>query len=95
MPASIGTARACAADSDADRAHPGAFVKDSIITTEIKANLAAEKVYSFGHVSVDTDRDGAVVLSGTARSQCDSHKAVAIANKTEGVKSVASTIRIK
>jgi hyperosmotically inducible protein len=84
-----------ATESDADRSHPVAFVKDSIVTTKIKAKLAAEKMYSFGHVKVETDRDGAVVLSGTARSQRDADKAVSIAQDTDGAKSVKSSIRIK
>ena len=84
-----------AADSDSDRKHPMTFVKDSVITTKIKAKLAEEKMYSFGHVMVDTDRAGVVVLGGTARSQGDADKAVSIARATEGVKSVTSTITVK
>ena len=35
-----------AADADMDRSHPGAFVKDSVITTEVKSKLAAEHIKS-------------------------------------------------
>jgi len=31
------------ADSDTDRSHPKTFVKDSVITTKVKAKLAEEK----------------------------------------------------
>ena len=83
------------ADSDTDRSHPGAFVKDSVITTKIKAKLAKEKMGSLVHISVDTDKDGIVWLSGTAKTQEQIDKAVSIAHDTEGVKSVESQIKIK
>ena len=84
-----------AADSDIDNKHPMAFVKDSTITTKIKAKLAAEKMASLTKISVDTDRDGAVVLSGTVRNQREADKAVAIAHETDGVKSVSNKLHIK
>ena len=57
-----------ATDQDADRSHPKAFVKDSAITTKIKTKLAAEHLTSLGRIHVDTDADGVVYLSGTART---------------------------
>jgi hyperosmotically inducible protein len=82
-------------DGDADRAHPGTFVKDSAITTKIKSRLAAEHITSLGRIHVDTDKDGVVWLKGTARTQEAANKAVAIAESTEHVKKVHSNIRIK
>jgi hyperosmotically inducible protein len=84
-----------AADADSDRSHPGAFVKDSVITTKVKAKLAAEKMRSLIHVGVDTDSNGMVVLSGNVRTQEVADKAVSIARDTEGVTSVQSHITIK
>jgi hyperosmotically inducible protein len=84
-----------AAAPDSDRKHPGAFVKDSVITTKIKAKLAEEKISSLAHIKVDTDNKGAVVLRGNAKTQEDADKAVSIAHETEGVTSVKSNIRIK
>jgi hyperosmotically inducible protein len=84
-----------AGDSDADRSHPKAFVKDSAITTKIKARLAAEHITSLGRIHVDTDKDGVVWLSGHARSHEASEKAESIARETEGVKEVRNHIRIK
>ena len=84
-----------AQDSDTDRAHVKAFVTDSAITTEIKAKLAAEHVTSLGRIHVDTDKDGVVWLSGSARSQAGIDKAVAIARATENVRSVHNDLRIK
>jgi hyperosmotically inducible protein len=82
------------ADQDADRSHPGAFVKDSVITTKIKTKLAEEKLNTLAHVSVDTDARGMVVLSGHVRSQVMHDRAAAIARATEGVVSVTNDIRI-
>jgi hyperosmotically inducible protein len=84
-----------AEDQDADRSHPAAFVKDSAITTKIKAKLAAEHMTSLGRIHVDTDKDGVVWLSGTARTQEAIDKAVSIARDTEHVKSVHSDVSIK
>ena len=83
------------ADSDADRSHPKAFVKDSAITAKIKSKLAAEHITSLAHIHVDTDKDGIVWLRGSARSQEAADKAVSIARETEGVKDVHSHIKIK
>ena len=86
---------AFAAAGDTDRSHPEAFVKDSVITTKIKAKLAAEKMRSLVHISVDTDANGRVVLSGNTRTQGGIDKAVAIARATEGVTSVENHIMVK
>ena len=83
------------ADSDTDRSHPKAFVKDSAITTKIKAKLAEEKMNSLVNIKVDTDSNGVVWLSGTAKTQEDVDKAVSIAHDTDGVKSVKNHIKIK
>lgn len=84
-----------AADRDSDRAHPMTFVKDSVITTKIKAKLAGEKMSSLARIKVDTDGKGAVVLGGKVKTQEEADKAVSIARGTEGVTSVKSNIRIK
>ncbi|SDA18188.1 hyperosmotically inducible protein [Nitrosospira sp. Nsp18] len=73
----------------------GEFVKDSVITSKIKARLAAEKDVSAMHIMVDTDKNGVVVLSGTARSQAEIDKAHSIAHAVEGVTKVISHIKIK
>jgi hyperosmotically inducible periplasmic protein len=85
---------AYAADSDTDRSKPATFVKDSVITTKIKTKLAAEHLGSAKHIRVDTDKNGVVWMSGTANSQEEADKAVALARDTEGVKSVNSHIKV-
>jgi hyperosmotically inducible periplasmic protein len=82
-------------DSDKDRSHPGAFVKDSVITTKIKTKLAAGHLTSMGRIHVDTDKDGVVWLSGSARTQEAIDEAVSIARSTEHVKSVRNDLIIR
>ena len=84
-----------AADTDSDRVHPKTFIADSAITTKIKTKLATDHITSLGHIHVDTDKDGVVWLSGTARSQEAINNAVAMARATENVKAVQSDIRVK
>jgi len=83
------------ADSDSDRSSPSAFVKDSVITAKIKAELAEEKLSSLVHIRVDTDDRGMVTLSGTAASKAAANKAISIARAVEGVMNVQSNIRIR
>jgi hyperosmotically inducible protein len=83
------------ADPDADRSHPMAYVKDSAITVKVKAKLADEHMGSLRHISVDTDSAGAVMLSGTARTQADIDKAITLARATEGVMSVTSSVQVR
>ena len=82
-------------DSDADRSHPANFVKDSAITAKIKTKLAADHITSLGRIHVDTDKDGVVWLSGTARTQEAIDQAVSIARNTEHVASVHNNLKIK
>lgn len=86
---------AVAQDADADRAHPKAFIRDSVITTKIKSKLAAEHLTSLAHLRVDTDEDGVVWLSGSAHNQEAVDRAVSIARDTEGVRDVNSTVKIR
>ena len=83
------------ADSDADRSHPGNFVKDSVITTKVKTKLAAEHLGTLAHIQVDTDANGVVWLTGNAKTQEAIDKAVSITKGTEGVVSVKNQLTIK
>ena len=82
------------ADSDTDRSSPKAFVKDSVITTKIKAKLAAEKLASVKRIRVDTDDKGVVTLSGIDRTRKEADKAASIARNVEGVVTVENNIKI-
>jgi len=86
---------AYAADSDKDRSIAPSVVKDSAITTKIKAKLAAEHLGSAKHIKVDTDMNGVVWMTGTANSQAEVDKAIAIARAIEGVKSVNNRLKVQ
>ncbi len=64
------------------------WVKDSMVTTKVKAELAASKVSSLAKVHVETDADGYVQLTGKVATQADKDKAESVAKAVEGVKSV-------
>ena len=64
-------------------------VKESVITTKIKAEYIKDKQVSFRHIHVDTDDKNVVTLSGNAKSKAEMNKAVAIAKKTEVRNAVA------
>ena len=83
-----------AADVDKDRSSPKEFVKDSVITTKIKAAMAKDKEVSAMHIKVDTDANGVVELSGTAKTRAEADKAVSIAKGVQGVTSVKDNIQV-
>ena len=64
------------------------WVKDSVVTTKVKAQLATAKVSSLAMVHVDTDADGWVQLTGKVASQAEKDRAETLAKGVEGVKSV-------
>lgn len=83
-----------AGDTDSDRSSPKAFIKDSAITAEIKAKMAADDQVSALHIKVDTDNNGVVTLTGKAKSRAEAAKAATIARKVEGVKAVNDHIMV-
>lgn len=82
-------------DADLDRNQPATFVKDSVITTKVKSKLAAEHLSSLATISVDTDANGVVWLTGTTKTQADLDKAESIARGTEGVVIVKNDLKVK
>ena len=75
------------ADSDA-----GAYVKDSVITTKVKAKLAEKHMSTLTKIKVDTDSQGVVWLSGVAPTQDASDLAGMLAKDTDGVTAVHNKI---
>lgn len=74
-----------------DASPPGTaktWVKDSVITTKIKAELATSKPSSLAMVHVETDANGWVQLTGKVDTQADKDRAEATAKAIAGVKSV-------
>lgn len=86
---------AFSAEGTADRSQPTAFVKDSVISTKIKAKLAEEKMSNLGNIKVDTDANGAVLLRGKVKTREEVDQALSIAWDTEGVTSVTSKIQFR
>jgi len=84
-----------AEDMDKDRASPKEFVKDSVITAKIKAQMAKDKQVKATRIKVDTDRNGVVQLSGYAGSQAEADKAESIAKSVKGVVSVRNDIKVE
>ena len=84
------------ADPKMDHPDPTTIVKDSDITSKIKARLNADRhLGKFKSIKVDTDNNGVVWLSGTAHLLSEEEKAIEIARGTEGVVIVNSNIKIK
>jgi hyperosmotically inducible periplasmic protein len=82
--------------SDADNVAHGTkvYVRDSVITTKVKARLAAEHITSIARIHVDTDANGIVYLSGTAPSQEAIDTAIRLARDTEHVRDVRSDVTV-
>lgn len=70
------------------------YVKDSVITTKVKTELAEANLSSLLQIDVNTDSLGVVTLRGTAPSKNAADKAVSIARKVDGVTSVQDHIQI-
>lgn len=71
------------------------YVKDSVITTKIKAALAKEKPTSLFKIDVDTTAAGVVFLKGTAADQAAIDRAVSIAQGVKGVTTVENNLTVK
>ena len=73
----------------------GEFVDDSVITTKVKtAVLEESSLKSAGEIHVETFK-GIVRLSGSVSSQAKIDKAVEVASKVAGVKSVTNDMKLK
>jgi hyperosmotically inducible protein len=77
---------------EADASHTTTYVKDSVITTKVKAKLAAKHLSTLTNIKVDTDNAGVVYLSGRAPTKDASDLAAMLAKDTEGVTSVHNKI---
>lgn len=73
----------------------GTFVKDSTITTKVKAKLAEKHMSTLTDIKVDTDKDGVVWLSGQVPTKDAKDLAEMITKDTEGVSSVHNSIVIR
>jgi len=72
----------------------GEFVKDSAITTQIKAKILAAKEIDSLHIKVDTDNSGIVVLTGAVKSAAEKERVHDIAHSVEGSRKVINKLII-
>jgi hyperosmotically inducible protein len=94
----LGSAFAMSAIADtlsADAATVGTYVKDSAITTKVKTKLAAKHLSTLTKIEVDTDKSGAVWLSGTAPTKDAKDLAGMITKDTDGVTAVHNNIVVE
>ena len=83
---------ACASTSKQEST--GDYIDDSVITTKIKSQLAADDFLKSFKISVES-RKGIAQLSGFVDSQKAVDKAGQIARGVEGVKSVRNDLIVK
>ncbi|WP_334108023.1 BON domain-containing protein [Methylobacillus sp.] len=67
-------------------------LSDSVITTKVKAAFAKDKVVSATDIKVETDSNGLVQLSGTAKSKEEAERAVQLTKSVKGVTGVKDDI---
>lgn len=72
----------------------GDYVDDSVITTKVKSQLAADDFLKSFEISVET-RKGVVQLSGWVSTQDAVNRAGQIARNVGGVKSVKNNLTVK
>jgi osmotically-inducible protein OsmY len=72
----------------------GAYVDDSLITTDIKSKMAADKDVAATSISVET-LNGVTQLSGFAKSQLEKERAAEIARQAKGVRAVRNDIVVR
>jgi hyperosmotically inducible periplasmic protein len=70
-------------------------VKDSLITARIKAEMAKDKTVSASTIKVETDANGMVQLSGTAKTKAEKDKAASLAKGVKGVNTVDNKIKVE
>ncbi|CNE73241.1 molecular chaperone OsmY [Yersinia nurmii] len=70
------------------------YMDESATTAKVKSALVEDKTIKSGDISVKTE-NGVVVLSGFVSSQAEAERAVAVAGKVEGVKSVSDKLHVK
>ena len=72
----------------------GEYVDDSVITSKVKAAIFNDPTLKVNEINVETFK-GVVQLSGFVRAQADIDRAVTVARRVAGVKSVKNDMRLK
>lgn len=76
------------------KAGTGEYIDDTVITTKVKTAILQEPSLKSAEINVETFK-GVVQLSGFVNSTADINKAVEVARRVEGVKSVKNDMRAK
>ncbi len=72
----------------------GEYIDDTVITAKVKAAIVDDPALKVSEINVETFK-GRVQLSGFVSSQAQLTRAVEVARKVKGVKSVANDMRLK
>jgi osmotically-inducible protein OsmY len=72
----------------------GAYVDDATITTAVKAKFVEDKTVDAGAIKVET-LNGAVSLSGFAKSNAEKTQAEYLARNTKGVREVLNHLTVR
>jgi hyperosmotically inducible protein len=72
----------------------GDEVTDTWITTKVKAQYVGVDALKGSDISVDTDHEGVVVLTGTVPNEAARTRAIEIARTTKGVRRVVDSLRL-
>ncbi len=80
--------------STSTRESTGEYIDDSVITSAVKGELYSDRDFKVGQVSVETYK-GVVQLSGFVNSTQAASKAVGLAKKVKGVRSVKNSLVVK
>jgi len=88
----IASFTACATTSTHEST--GEYIDDSVITTQVKAQLAADDFLKSFQISVETYQ-GTVQLSGFVNSQMAVNRAEEIVRRVQGVKSIKNNLIVK
>jgi len=81
--------------TDMESSQATVVIKDSSITSSVKAKLASDPFKGLSHIDVDTDDHGVVTLKGKVPTQDAADRAISIASGTEGVRTVKSALKVK
>ena len=73
---------------------PGAYVDDVAITTAVKAKFVEDKSVDAAAIKVET-LNGAVALSGFAKSNAEKAQAEYLARNTRGVREVRNSLTVR
>jgi osmotically-inducible protein OsmY len=87
-------ASALGCTSTSSKEGTGEYIDDSVVTAKVKHAILHEPSLKSAEINVETFK-GIVQLSGFVRSQANIDRAVEVARRVKGVKSVKDDMRVK